>query len=122
MRIIDIELYKLNDNLRHNATEYKKCELDFDNKVKGFIFKKGINEKYGARPLKRCIEKEVSTPLAKKLLKDKVAPDSKINVGINKGKVFFTFEEKKEVGSLHSITSLNADKEELLALKHMNKL
>lgn len=122
MRIIDIELYKLNDNLRHNATEYKKCELNFDTKVKGFIFKKGINEQYGARPLKRCIEREVSTPLAKRLLKDNIAPDSRINVGINKGKISFNFEEKKEDVSLHNITSLNGENEDLIALKHMNKL
>ena len=122
MRIIDIELYKLNDNLRHNATEYKKCELNFDTKVKGFIFKKGINEQYGARPLKRCIEREVSTPLAKRLLKDNITPDSRINVGITKGKISFNFEEKKEDASLHNITSLNGENEDLIALKHMNKL
>lgn len=122
MRIIDIELYKLNDNLRHNATEYKKCELSFDTKVKGFIFKKGINEQYGARPLKRCIEREVSTPLAKRLLKDNITPDSRINVGIIKGKVSFNFDEKKEEGTLNNITSLNGGNEDLIALKHMNKL
>ena len=122
MRIIDIELYKLNDNLRHNATEYKKCELTFDNKVKGFIFKKGINEQYGARPLKRCIEREVSTPLAKRLLKDNITPDSRISVGITKGKISFNFNEKKEETSLNNITSLNGENEDLIALKHMNKL
>lgn len=122
MRIIDIELYKLNDNLRRNATEYKKCKLNFGNKVKGFIFKRGINEKYGARPLKRCIEREVSTPLAKRLLKDNIAPDSVITVGINKGKVSFNFDDKKEEASLHNIASLNGDNEDLIALKHMNKL
>jgi ATP-dependent Clp protease ATP-binding subunit ClpA len=107
MRIIDIELYRLNDNLRHNATEYKKCELTFGSRVKGFIFKKGINEEYGARPLKRCIEKEIATPLARKLLKENITPDSKIMVDLLKGKVNFKVETKvKEavVGDLGALT------------------
>ena len=120
MRIIDIELYKLNDNLRSNATEYKDCELTFDTKVKGFIFKKGINEQYGARPLKRCIEKEVSTPLARELLKDVIVADSKIKVGIDKGKISFDIKNIIKESPLGGL-SLDNGKETLSDLKQMNK-
>lgn len=119
MRIIDIELYKLNDNLRHNATEYKNCELDFDNKVKGFIFRKGINKEYGARPLKRCIEKEVATPLAKKLLGEDAAVASKIMVGIVSGKISFNINNETKDNSFCGLSSLDK-KEALLDLKQMN--
>jgi len=89
MRIIDIELYKLNDNLRSNDTEYKKLELKFDTKVKNFIYKEGIDEEYGARPLKRTIEKLVATTLAQKLLKEDVDKDALIEISTAKGKVTF---------------------------------
>jgi len=94
MRIIDIELYKLSENLKNNDSEYKDIELKFDNKIKDFVYKKGINEEYGARPLKRCIEKEISTPLARRLLSEGVDSDLIVSVSAEKGKVIFTSHKK----------------------------
>jgi ATP-dependent Clp protease ATP-binding subunit ClpA len=88
-RIIDIELYKLNDNLQANDTEYKNLTLDFDGKVKELIFSQGINEEYGARPLKRAIEKIVSAPLAIKLLSEKIDSEAVIKVSAKKEKATF---------------------------------
>jgi len=94
MRIIDIELYKLNDNLRNNDTDYKELEIKFDKEIKDLIYEKGINEEYGARPLKREIEKLISTPLAQKLLKDNVDFNSIVEVGESKGDAIFRIEKK----------------------------
>lgn len=96
MRIIDIELYKLNDNLRINNTEYKNIELKFDNKVKKFIYKHGIDEDFGARPLKRYIEKNIGTPLANKLLKENIDMDSVINMSVRRNKVVMDAVQKIE--------------------------
>ncbi|MBV5347770.1 ATP-dependent Clp protease ATP-binding subunit [bacterium] len=82
LKIIEIELYKLNDNLQRNNTKYKTLDLVFDDKIKQFIYDKGINKEYGARPLKRAIEKHISTPLALKLLRDKVKPESLVNISL----------------------------------------
>lgn len=95
MRIIDIELYKLNDNLQTNDTEYKSLTLNFDDKVKDIIYKQGVNEEYGARPLKREIEQLISTPLAVKLLSGKVENDSIINISAYRNKI--KFEDKARV-------------------------
>lgn len=95
MKIIDSELYKLNDNLKSNDSDYKTIELKFDKKIKNYIYKNGINEEYGARPLKRCIEREVSTPLARKLLSEDVDKDSIVSISARRRKV--VFEEKKRV-------------------------
>lgn len=94
MRIIDIELYKLGDNMKSNDSPYREIELVFDDKISKHIYKEGINEEYGARPLKRYIEKEVSTPLARKLLEETVAGDSIIKVSTSRGKVVFKVEKK----------------------------
>lgn len=93
MRIIDIELYKLNDNLKSNDTEFKGLTLNFDKKVKAFVFKHGIDEDFGARPLKRCIEREISTLLAARLLRGDIGPEASVNVTIRRGKVDFDIKE-----------------------------
>lgn len=96
MRIIDIELEKLNENLRNNDTEYKGLSIEFDKKVRDVIFKDGINEDFGARPLKRCIEKTISDKLAETLLKKKVAPDSIVRVGVKDDEISFSFKRVKK--------------------------
>ena len=96
MRIIDIELYKLNDNLKINNTEYKNIELKFDSKVRKFIYKHGIDKNFGARPLKRYIEKNIGTPLASKLLKEEMDIDSIINMSIKRNKIIMDAVRKIE--------------------------
>ncbi len=96
MKIIDIELFKLSDNLQTNDTEYKNIILKFNKKIKNYIFKHGIDEDYGARPLKRCIEKDIATPLALRLLKEDIDKDGKVLATVNKGKIEFDIEPTVE--------------------------
>jgi ATP-dependent Clp protease ATP-binding subunit ClpC len=93
MRIIDIELYKLNDNLKNNDTEFKNLTLDFDKKVKAFIYKHGIDEDFGARPLKRCIEREIATSLAARLLRGDIETSATVGVTVRRAKVDFDVQE-----------------------------
>lgn len=97
MCIIHNELHRLNENLKTNDSDFKELELKFDKKIKEYIYKRGVNEAYGARPLKRCIEKEISTPLARRLLSGDVKNDIAILVTANRGKV--KFEEREKVYS-----------------------
>lgn len=93
-RIIDIELFKLNTNLQSNKTKYKDIELFFDKKVCEFIYEKGITKEYGARPLKRAIEKYISTPLAVQLLKGVTDTNTIVTVSTVKNEVVFKFSKK----------------------------
>jgi intein/homing endonuclease len=102
MRIIEIELYKLNENLRNNDTDFKDLRVDFDKKVKSFIYKHGIDEEFGARPLKRCIEKEISTPLATRLLRGDIPCNSDIMITIKRGKPDFEIIEKETTDLLEN--------------------
>lgn len=95
MRIIDIELYKLNENLRLNDTEYKNLKLEFDKKIKAYIYKFGIDGDFGARPLKRFIEKEVSTPLATRLLREDISNEATIQVTVRHGKIEFNISNEE---------------------------
>lgn len=89
MRIIDIELYKLAEYLKANDTEYKTISLSFDNKLKNFIFKHGVDAKFGARPIKRAIERYVSNEIAGVLLENNHSPYAEISTTVKKGKVCF---------------------------------
>ena len=93
-KIIDLELFKLNSNLQANKTKYKDIELVFDKKVCQFIYDNGITKEYGARPLKRAIEKYISTPLAIQLLKGVTDYNTIVNVSTSKGSVVFKFVKK----------------------------
>jgi len=95
-KIIELELFKLNDNLRSNDTEFKDITLEFDKKIKDFIFKHGVDTDFGARPLKRCIEKEISTSLAARLLRGDIALDSTIKVSVKRGDINFVVKKVKK--------------------------
>jgi ATP-dependent protease Clp ATPase subunit len=88
MRIIKLELEKLKRNLKLNRTSYSKLNIAFDKTLSNHIYKAGIDEKFGARPLKRAIEREVSTPLAKRLLRENIdCANAKVTVLAKKGEV-----------------------------------
>jgi len=89
LKIIELELYKLNDN----DTEYKHIQLGFDNKIKQFIYKQGVDEKFGARPIKRAIEKYISTELADLLLNVPTENIAQIDVTVRGSKVMLYITE-----------------------------
>jgi len=93
-KIIKIELNRLNDNLNNNDTEYNKLVLNFNKNLYDFIYKKGINKEFGARPLKRAIAKYVSTPLAQKLLEEQTPTESDIKISNSGGKVVFDIQHR----------------------------
>ncbi len=80
-KIIDIELGHL----------YKRvAELGYDLKLtdeaKDFLAEKGYDEKFGARPLKRAIQKFIEDPMAEEIINQGVEEGDKISVGMNKEK------------------------------------
>ncbi len=64
LKIIDIEL----EDLLKNVHEHK-MELVLDEQAKNFLVDRGFDQKFGARPLKRAIQKYVEDPLAEEILK-----------------------------------------------------
>lgn len=98
MRIIKLEIEKLKRNLKLNRTEYSKLNVIFDKTLYNHIYKTGIDEKFGARPLKRAIEQEVSTPLAKKLLRENIdCTNTKVTVSVKKNKVVIDITDTTKV-------------------------
>jgi len=92
-KIIDIELEKL--FIRTNELGY---EIKLTKKAKDFISEKGFDKQYGARPLKRAIQKYLEDELAEEIMKSKVQTGDTIKVDLNKEKtklVLKTLSKKK---------------------------
>jgi ATP-dependent Clp protease ATP-binding subunit ClpC len=63
-RIVGLQLEEV-----HKRLEQKGIRLTLDEKATEFLIKQGFNEDYGARPLRRAIERFVEDPLAEQLLR-----------------------------------------------------
>ena len=55
-------------------------EVQIDEKAKEFLVDKGYDQKYGARPLKRALQKYVEDPLAEVMLKGRFSEGSTIRI------------------------------------------
>ena len=74
LKIIDIELRDLFKNIKDN-----KMHFALDDTAKNFLVEKGFDQKYGARPLRRAIQKYVEDPIAEEILRGSFKDGSKIN-------------------------------------------
>jgi ATP-dependent Clp protease ATP-binding subunit ClpC len=72
-QIVDIELEKVFGRI--NDLGY---HVEMTDETKDFIVEKGWDEQFGARPLKRAIQKYIEDPLAEEIIIAKPEPDSKI--------------------------------------------
>jgi len=79
--IVDIQI----DHLRHRLQE-RKIELDLTDAAKDAVAEKGYDPVYGARPLKRTIQKHIQDPLATDILKGTFKEGDHVVVDVDKDK------------------------------------
>ncbi|GFZ84433.1 ATP-dependent Clp protease ClpC [Aquaticitalea lipolytica] len=72
-KIIDIELVKLIDRIKDLG-----YELKLSTKAKDYIADKGFDKEYGARPLKRAIQKYIEDALAEEIVTSQIHEGDKI--------------------------------------------
>ncbi len=89
-KIIDIELQGLFD--RVNSLGYK---IKISPAAKDFITEKGFDINFGARPLKRAIQKYLEDPMAEVIIKASVSNGDVISVSYNKKKDHLTIKVEK---------------------------
>ena len=78
-KIIDIELELLYGRINELGYTIAMTEA-----AKDFIVEKGYDEKFGARPLKRAIQKFIEDPLAEEIVKSNLHEGDSINMDIQK--------------------------------------
>ncbi|WP_410220526.1 ATP-dependent Clp protease ATP-binding subunit [Pedobacter sp.] len=80
-KIIDIELKALFSRVHNLGYEVKLTDA-----AKDFIAEKGYDSSFGARPLKRAIQKYLEDPIAEEILKGEIHEGDTLEVDFNKEK------------------------------------
>ena len=85
-RIVDIQFKRLSKLL-----EDRKIALKLDPAAREWLADKGYDPAYGARPLKRVIQKAVQDPLAELILSGKVKDGESVQVAVAPGRQALAF-------------------------------
>lgn len=83
-QIITIQLRGLQQQLELNG-----IQLDFSEYALDFLAENGYDPQFGARPLKRLIQKEIINPLSKKILGGEIHKDAVVLIDVFDGVVVF---------------------------------
>jgi len=85
LKIVDLQI----DLLRQRLAD-KKINLEIKNKAKELLAERGFDSVYGARPLKRVIQREVQNPLAMKILAGEFKEGETVVIDIDsRGEIIF---------------------------------
>jgi ATP-dependent Clp protease ATP-binding subunit ClpC len=83
-RVVD----KMLDELRARLAE-RQLTLELTDEARGWLVKNGYDEAYGARPLRRLIQKEVENALARRVLGSDFAEGERIMVTVDEDRLAF---------------------------------
>jgi ATP-dependent Clp protease ATP-binding subunit ClpC len=92
-KIVDLEVKKLVERLAE-----KEIELILDKSARELIVTKGYDPEYGARPMRRAVERFLEDPMAEALLASEVKEGDVVTAAVKKkdGKIFFKSKKKVE--------------------------
>jgi len=75
MKIVDIEARKVEERLKNQGVH-----ITLDDKARDYLIEKGYNPQFGARPLRRAIERGIEDKLAEEILRGKIKKGSTVAV------------------------------------------
>lgn len=82
--IVDKLVSELNDRLND-----QHMSVNISNEAKEYIAKEAYEPEFGARPLKRFIQREIETPLAHKMIESKLEEGLHVNIDVKDGAFVF---------------------------------
>ncbi len=89
--IIHIMLEEISDRLAE-----KKMKITLNQKVKDYIIENGYDPKFGARPLRRSIQRFIEDPMSTKILEGKYNDGDHIQVSVKEDKLVFRKKDSKK--------------------------
>ena len=92
--IVDLELRNVSSRLKE-----RELKFEFTNECKDFLIDKGYDEKYGARPLRRAVEKYLEDSLAEAILSGQIKPGEVIRVTVDGESKGLEFQQDQPVSS-----------------------
>jgi len=86
--IVDIQMQSLQKRLAE-----RNMSIVLNDKVKEVLAQKGYDPAFGARPLKRALQKHIQDPLSLKILQGEFSEGDRVKVDVNGNSDTFTFEK-----------------------------
>ncbi len=97
VQILDLEINKVMERLKS-----KNLRLVLDDKAKDFLVEKGYDPMFGARPMRRSVERHLEDPLAEEILKGSLHEGEPVRVTVGeKDKLLFS-QSSPATGALSS--------------------
>lgn len=90
-QIIDIELKGVKERL-----ESRGVKLELSDEAKDFLMDKGYDPDFGARPLKRCLERYIEDPLAEDILREDFKSGDTIRATVKDDRLDFKIAKKSK--------------------------
>ena len=88
LKIVELEIAKVLARIK-----IKEISLVLDEKAKELLIEKGYDPAYGARPMRRAVERYLEDPMAEEILRGTVKPGDTANVSAEGGKLTFRVPE-----------------------------
>lgn len=80
-KVVDKLIEEIQRNIIH-----QKLHIVISPSARNYLGEKGYSEKYGARPLRRLLRKEIEDEIAARLLDEKIVPQSEIKISLKQTK------------------------------------
>jgi ATP-dependent Clp protease ATP-binding subunit ClpC len=98
IEILGLEIRKVVERLKG-----RHLTLELDAEAKDFLVEKGYDPQYGARPMRRAVERCLEDPLAEELLKGSLRDNEPVQVSLKDGKLVFSQKTlEQQAGALSS--------------------
>jgi ATP-dependent Clp protease ATP-binding subunit ClpC len=92
-RIVDLEISKVVERIKT-----KEILIELDELAKDFLADKGYDPDYGARPMRRAVERHLEDPMAEELLRGMIKSGDTVKVSALDGKLTFNVPEGAAAG------------------------
>jgi ATP-dependent Clp protease ATP-binding subunit ClpB len=90
MEIVEIQLQRVRERLAE-----RRITIELTDEAKRHLVRAGYDSAYGARPLKRTIQREIETPLGRKILAGEVQDGQTVEIGLDDLRGELTFNAKR---------------------------
>ncbi|HEV2878492.1 MAG TPA: ATP-dependent chaperone ClpB [Candidatus Eremiobacteraceae bacterium] len=101
-RIVEIQLRSLSQRLAERG-----ITIELTNAAKEYLANRGYDPVYGARPLKRTIQKEIVDPLAVRILNGDFVPGDTVTVDVQSGEIVFVKKKPQKAEEKRTTASRN---------------
>ena len=91
LTIVDLEIKKVCDRIKA-----KEIHLVLDDKAKDLLIEKGYDPQYGARPMRRAVERYLEDPMAEEILRGSIKAGDTATVSAENGKLTFHVPESQK--------------------------